>query len=632
MEAASLFTTSTYTEAIAFTLLHSLWQSLLALLLAKGVLMFVPSRRADIKYAVNGIALVLFFCSTVFTFFLISAKTGTEAIAPFTLSLEMTQSSVPPMTEWSAILSQQLQHFANYIIAGWALGTLIFLLRLTGSWVYVYRLCSKALVVHSPLQAKLHSLKAKLKINWDVTLLESPSISIPVVIGIIKPVIVIPIGLASGLSNEQIETIFIHELVHIKRHDYIINLLQTIIEAVFFFNPFMWILSDSMRTEREHICDDAVVSNGGDTKAYVYALAALEEARVENHGLALSILGNKNELLKRIQRLMEKSAKNYSTREKIVPVVLLITGLMCASWFSINKSADSQSYTTADQQTFAADTTIKKKNKNRNSKTLEVPPPTIEAIPADEAEPAEPMEELDIYVGDFPMVPMPEIGIDMDLMPVMEMPSIEMDMMLELDSLPSGRFNRNWDEFEKEFEERFKEKFGDFYKKHQGEFQKMMEEFEGRYNDRFTQWSPEHEVEALAHAQVAREHAQHARRQHELSMVEQERHMKEMDENMQRWERDHADHMKVVEEDMRKVDAEMKEMEKNMHAFEIELKKELVKDGYLKADEEVKTINWDGENEMRVNGKKIKDSDSRKYSELQEKFLKKQNVNIKHSE
>jgi beta-lactamase regulating signal transducer with metallopeptidase domain len=165
----------------------------------------------------------------------------------------------------------------------------------------------------------------------------------------------------SGLTTQQVEAIFIHELTHIKREDYLLNLIQSITEAIYFFNPFVWIISSIIRREREHCCDDAVIRSGGNAIAYVRALAHLEEHRMTQTTLALSAIGTKNQLLNRIKRIMEKSVAKNSIRERLIPAMLLIIGIVCASWVTISTKDKVQSSHNLSNLV-ESDTTIKKKN------------------------------------------------------------------------------------------------------------------------------------------------------------------------------------------------------------------------------------------------------------------------------
>ena len=122
-------------------------------------------------------------------------------------------------------------------------------------------------------------LSRRLHIGRAITLLESALVDVPTVIGWLKPVVLLPASALAGLSPQQLEAILAHELAHIRRHDYLVNLLQTLVETVLFYHPAVWWLSRRIRIERENCCDDLAVSLCGDPVAYAQALADLEALR-----------------------------------------------------------------------------------------------------------------------------------------------------------------------------------------------------------------------------------------------------------------------------------------------------------------------------------------------------------------
>ena len=135
-----------------------------------------------------------------------------------------------------------------------------------------------------------------------VTLLESCLAEVPVVIGYLRPVILMPVGLLAGLPAGQIESILLHELAHIRRHDYLVNLLQIVVESLVFYHPAVWWISGVMRTERENCCDDLVVATQGDAFGYAAALTALEQNRGAAREAVLAATGGS--LVKRVRRLL----------------------------------------------------------------------------------------------------------------------------------------------------------------------------------------------------------------------------------------------------------------------------------------------------------------------------------------
>jgi len=131
-------------------------------------------------------------------------------------------------------------------------------------------------------------------------------VNTPVVIGHLKPVILIPAGLLTNLPADQMEAVLLHELAHVRRHDYLINLMQRWVEALFFYHPGVWWISHVVRIERENCCDDLAVHASGNPLCYAEALAALEESRLPQFHPALA--ASTGPLLARIQRILQRNA------------------------------------------------------------------------------------------------------------------------------------------------------------------------------------------------------------------------------------------------------------------------------------------------------------------------------------
>ena len=151
-------------------------------------------------------------------------------------------------------------------------------------------------------QSLLDRLAARLRLSRPVMLLESCLAEVPVVIGYVRPVILMPVGLLAGLPAGQIESILLHELAHIRRHDYLVNLMQIVVESLVFYHPAVWWISGVMRAERENCCDDLVVATQGDAFAYAAALTALEQNRGTVREAVLAATGGS--LVKRVRRLL----------------------------------------------------------------------------------------------------------------------------------------------------------------------------------------------------------------------------------------------------------------------------------------------------------------------------------------
>ena len=176
--------------------------------------------------------------------------------------------------------SIRVEPWLPMLVFAWLCGVVVLSLRLVSGWLWVQRMKSHAT---SPVEDGWNHIAARLSrqlhIGRRVRLLKSSLVDVPTVIGWVKPVILIPASALSGLNPHQLEAILAHELAHIRRHDYLVNLLQAVVETLLFYHPAVWWLSRRIRAERENCCDDLAVSLCGDPLTYARALADLEGLR-----------------------------------------------------------------------------------------------------------------------------------------------------------------------------------------------------------------------------------------------------------------------------------------------------------------------------------------------------------------
>ncbi|WP_187270297.1 M56 family metallopeptidase, partial [Pontibacter qinzhouensis] len=151
--------------------------------------------------------------------------------------------------------------------------------------------------------------------------------------GYLKPVILLPVGAVTGLSQVQVEAILAHELAHILRKDYLLNLLQSVADVLFFYHPAVWWMSGVVRAEREHCCDDLAVALCGSPLTYARALAELEAMRLPTApAMALAVSGKNGTLLHRIKRLVQQPALRPTFSEGFVAALVLVAGLSVLSF------------------------------------------------------------------------------------------------------------------------------------------------------------------------------------------------------------------------------------------------------------------------------------------------------------
>jgi len=194
-----------------------------------------------------------------------------------------------------------------YVVSGWLIGVFALSVWHLGGWAQLQRLRKKMVKkVDASLYNKLKVLAERLKVNRAVQLMESAMVQIPTVIGWLRPMILLPASALTGLSAEQLEAILAHELAHVKRFDYLVNILQTVVEILGFYHPAVWWISHKIRAERENCCDDLAVSISGDRVCYAKALTSMEEIRAGRGELAVAADGGN--LFKRICRLVGKDS------------------------------------------------------------------------------------------------------------------------------------------------------------------------------------------------------------------------------------------------------------------------------------------------------------------------------------
>jgi bla regulator protein BlaR1 len=273
------FLTSPITDALGWTLLHAIWQGFALVLPAAVLLYFLRHRSGVMRYRVGVsilLAQVLVSAGTFFWYY--QPTSATQPLSASTTARYASQirwQTVAQSIPWHQQTQQFLENHLGQFVLIYLIGVALFGLRLAGGWIYLQRLSKTAMPPASQHWLKLaNQIRSTLSIRAVVQVRESARIAMPMVVGVLKPVLLLPIGLATHLSTREIEAVLAHELAHIKRHDYAVNLLQSVVEVLYFFHPALWWLSARVREEREHCCDDlAVQVCGGDGRILAQALA-----------------------------------------------------------------------------------------------------------------------------------------------------------------------------------------------------------------------------------------------------------------------------------------------------------------------------------------------------------------------
>jgi beta-lactamase regulating signal transducer with metallopeptidase domain/peptidoglycan/xylan/chitin deacetylase (PgdA/CDA1 family) len=334
-------------RAVGWAIVHSLWQGALVALAFACVSALARNAGAHVRYACACVALASMLLLTVATACLggaserglfaraeapadwswtypagerAGAERASKSDASSATRAEEDSPASPASTlgEWAA---RRLSSLVPWFALFWLAGVLLLASRTVGGWLLVMRLRRSARPVARVFEEMLARASRRVRVSRAVRLCRSALVEVPTVVGHLKPIILVPASALVGLTPQQLEAVLAHELAHVRRYDYLVNLLQTAAEVILFYHPAAWWLSRRLRVEREHACDDAAVEAvAGDVLLYARALAALEQARSATaRPPALALAADGGSLMKRIRRLVRLNQKSDGLDHRLNP-------------------------------------------------------------------------------------------------------------------------------------------------------------------------------------------------------------------------------------------------------------------------------------------------------------------------
>lgn len=328
-------------EMIGLTILHSLWQITLLWIVLVAVLRLCPKASSAVRYTFAISILMLSVLTTAATaIYEWQLHATSEAIAA------LPNGNAQPMDiVYITVTQTLLSRIVDALNASvpilawlWCAGLVVMGARFGGSFFYLRTLrAQENIAMISPVwKQELKRLSRALGLRGEVAMATSARISSPLTLGSISPIILLPAGLLSGLSTAQIEAILVHELYHIKRRDYIINICQALVEVLLFYHPAIWHINNIIREERENCCDDQTVTFCGDAIAYARALTQIQEINVlTKPTLAMSATGpNAGNFSNRIKRLFHIYPNPAQARSKgifAIGFLIVYLGIVLAS-------------------------------------------------------------------------------------------------------------------------------------------------------------------------------------------------------------------------------------------------------------------------------------------------------------
>jgi beta-lactamase regulating signal transducer with metallopeptidase domain len=318
-------TTSILINALGQAIFESVGQALLIYVALQVLVQLFPDITSKYKYDANYLGLVIICCW--FMANLLKIYLHNTAIANY-IALTHGNGIILGVTHVPSLLQQTeslITQYAKYIVGLYMIGLILQGIKLTGGFVHIHHIRKqKNLQTDASWTNKAQEMCKNLKIVKAVSLYFSEHISIPLTIGYLKPIIIFPLSLINNLDSNQVEAILMHELSHIKRHDYLLNILQCIMETILCFNPFVWLISKTIRLEREHCCDDMVIDADYNNFTYSKALLVIAQQNSQHYALAMASAGDKKyPLLNRIKRLNTMETKDSLPKFNLLIIITI---------------------------------------------------------------------------------------------------------------------------------------------------------------------------------------------------------------------------------------------------------------------------------------------------------------------
>lgn len=595
MESMQNIIESLNTSAIGWALLHTIWQGLIIYLALRLIFLVVNPKAANVKYWLGYSALVIQVLWFGITLVNGLGNTISGGATSGNSSVHLFMPAGDYNSLWQLFLGF-LNQQAPWVFVVWVGGIVLLGIRFLGSLIYVHQLTHKNLIaVDKHLESFFNMLKERLQVPGNVRIFLSEKVSLPVAAGILKPVVLVPIGFVNGLSQQQVETILLHELTHIKRNDYVLNLIQAIVEIILFFNPFTLLISNQIRKERERACDDYVVrfSNRLD---YAQALIAAQEW-TENKTLAIGLHKGKSELYNRIQRIMGKVSleRERKSFRKLIAYAFVLGSIAISLAFSIKEEVQSQEKEIARQPEVS--------QQEQTSQQLQLPQPPQELVNSKTEENMEEIEEPDRQIENLAALSpqgLEELAMLSSLAPLDTPELVVGDLRKLLEEIMANR--EEWLKSMEESQAKLQEALSAMDLKQLDEFPDLKEEL--KLVEAF-------ELQRAMDFEALEKNMMKTREM--LEKLELEKRTKEslkiMEEEMAR-----------AQEEMRAMEEEVREMELNMKKAVTEIKEQAVKDGYLKSTKGEVSIDFE-EDGIYINHQKVKKEHEKKYRDIHKKYF-----------
>ncbi len=329
---------SVFLQALGSVIISSLWQAFILWFIYETINVFYKTATSGFKNKLSTLLMFIafaWFISSLISKISFDEKELASVSSSVAAGVSLHQASL------SGFTMQRLFTYAGgvlpYLSVSYILLLIFLIIKLFSAYRYVYFIANKKLVAPPVrLQDFASNVAGKMMIVKKVQVWLSEYVDVPATIGFIKPLILIPIASVNNLSSDQLEAIILHELSHIKRNDYLVNLFISVIETILFFNPFILLLSKALKRERENCCDDFVMQYRYDPHSYASALLSLEQSRRSNLQLSVAAVSGKKQLLMRIKRITNNKAANnqFNYGQKLFALIAITGIIFSIGWLA----------------------------------------------------------------------------------------------------------------------------------------------------------------------------------------------------------------------------------------------------------------------------------------------------------
>ena len=325
---------STAFTAIGYTLMHSLWQGAVLVLLVNLYQKATSKSSPVLRYNVAFATLLLMFLAAIFTFLYFYIKfSGLGAVenyAPVALTSTLATEANLSQAAIHSILLPGAYLFFPIVSGLWVAGVFFFSSRLLLGFSFTYHV-KKSLEFDLPpwLQSKMKTLTREYSLERPIRVALSNRVISPLLIGFIKPIVIFPVAAINQLSPNEIEMIIRHEIGHIIRNDYLQNIAIRLIEVLMFYHPCVWWITNILKKERENHCDDYVLAGSPDRLSYAKTLFKIRELQTQHsYGLALAFSDDNKTLLNRIKRILNQKQNMSLMKGNLIVFALLIAAVL----------------------------------------------------------------------------------------------------------------------------------------------------------------------------------------------------------------------------------------------------------------------------------------------------------------